>query len=194
MIEDGEDNNNQVIVQEGRGGYIYTFLDKAGSTISPNTDAGDLTLAEGGAEGSKYAYRVTGKVGAAEVVYAGLGVNFVDPKGQYDASKYAGISFYAKAGPGSTTTVRLKVPDGSTDPAGKQCSECFNDFGYELQLGTEWQKFTIPFSEMSQLPGWGSPQPGSIDKSTIYGVQFQVNDKGADYDLWFDDIRFVGCG
>jgi hypothetical protein len=35
MIEDGEDNNNQVIVQDGRAGYIYTYADPEGTTISP---------------------------------------------------------------------------------------------------------------------------------------------------------------
>ena len=31
-IEDGEDNNNQVIVQDGRSGYIYTYADPEGTT------------------------------------------------------------------------------------------------------------------------------------------------------------------
>jgi len=91
MIEDGEDDNNQVIVQEGRSGYVYTFGDKAGSTIAPGEGA--FTMAAAGANGSKHSMHVNGKIGTAEVVFAGLGVNFIDPKGPYDASKYAGISF-----------------------------------------------------------------------------------------------------
>ncbi len=192
MIEDAEDDNNQVIVQEGRGGYVYTFSDKAGSTIAPGTD-GAFTPAEGGASGTKRALRIAGKVGAADVVYAGLGVNFIDPKGPYDASKYGGVSFYAKVAPGSATKVRLKVPDVSTDPDGKICSACFNDFGSDLVLTEDWQKYTVPFAEMKQLSGWGSPTPSSIDKSKIYGVQLQVNDKGQSYDIWIDEIGFVGC-
>ena len=193
VIEDGEDNNNQVMVQDGRSGYVYTYVDAVGSTITPNTSGGTFTMTQGGAGGSGFAVRMSGNVGSAETVYAGVGLNFVDPKGQYDASKYGGISLNAKAADGSTTKVRLKVPDANTDPDGKVCTACYNDFGYDLSLTSEWQKYTIPFSEMKQLTGWGSPTPGAIDKSKVYGVQFQVNDKGAKYDVWFDDISFVGC-
>lgn len=192
MIEDAEDDNNQVIVQEGRGGYVYTFGDKAGSSIAPGEGA--FTMADGGANGSKKAMRITGKVGSAEIVYAGLGVNFIDPKGPYDASKYGGISFFAKVGPGSTNKVRLKIPDVDTDPDGKVCTACFNDFGADLTFSDQWQKYTIPFSDTKQLSGWGAPTPSSIEKSKIYGVQFQVNDPGQSFDVWIDDLTFAGCG
>jgi hypothetical protein len=29
--------------------------------------------------------------------------------------------------------------------------------------------------------------------SKIYGVQFQVNVKNAEFDIWVDDIQFTGC-
>lgn len=192
MIEDGEDDNNQVIVQEGRSGYVYTFGDKAGSTIAPGDGA--FTMAAGGANGSKHSMHVNGKIGSAEIVFAGLGVNFIDPKGPYDASKFGGISFFAKVGPGSTNKVRLKIPDVNTDPDGKVCTACFNDFGADLTFSGEWQKYTVPFSDAKQLSGWGAPNPSSIEKSKIYGVQFQVNDPGAAFDVWIDDIAFAGCG
>jgi hypothetical protein len=28
----------------------------------------------------------------------------------------------------------------------------------------------------------------------VYGLQFQVNDPGAEYDIYVDDIQFTGCG
>lgn len=196
VIEDGEDNNNQTNTAGGRGGYMYTFVDKAGSTIDPPSgeSGGIFTPAAGGAEGSQYALRMKGTVGAAAVVFAGMGLNFVDPKGPYDASKYGGVSFWAKKGPGSTSKVRLKVPDISTDPDGKICSECFNDFGADLVLTEEWKKYTFPFDRLKQLQGWGAPRRNAIDKSKIYGVQFQVNDKGQAYDIWVDNVQFTGCG
>lgn len=195
LIEDGEDNNNQTNVAGGRGGYMYTFVDKAGSTIDPPSgeSGGIFTPAQGGAEGSQYALRMKGSVGAAAVVYAGMGLNFVDPKGPYDASKYKGVAFWAKKGPNSTGKVRLKVPDINTDPDGKVCSECFNDFGYDLNLTEEWTRYVVPFDQMKQLQGWGSPRKNSIDPSKLYGVQFQVNDKGQTYDIWIDNVEFTGC-
>ncbi|MBV9950250.1 MAG: hypothetical protein JOZ69_25640, partial [Myxococcales bacterium] len=89
--------------------------------------------------------------------------------------------------------VRLKVPDVATDPDGKVCTECFNDFGSDLTLSTEWKQYVIPFSDMSQMEGWGAPHPKGIDKSKIYGMQWQVNSPGADYDIWVDDVQFTGC-
>ena len=45
----------------------------------------------------------------------------------------------------------------------------------------------MPFSALRQLPGWGAPHPSAIDTSKVYGVQFQVNEKGAPFDVWIDE-------
>jgi hypothetical protein len=46
---------------------------------------------------------------------------------------------------------------------------------------------------MAQTPGWGAPRPGSIDRSKLFGVQWQVATPGAAFDLWIDDVVFYGC-
>ncbi|MET0794015.1 MAG: carbohydrate binding domain-containing protein, partial [Polyangiaceae bacterium] len=188
-------NSNQTNTIKGRGGYWYTFMDTNGSTITPTSGAqgGTFAMAPGGANGTKYAAHMTGQVGGGDTVYAGMALNFVDPKGTYDATAYKGISFWAKVGPGSTTNVRLKVPDTNTDPEGKVCKECFNDFGLDLVLTQEWKQFFIPYIAMKQLKGWGSPHTPGVDSSQIYGLQWQVNEKGAPYDVWVDEIQFTGC-
>jgi endoglucanase len=191
VLDDGEDGNNQVNPAKGRGGYWYTFLDTAGSSITPL--AGQFSMAPGGADGTAYAAHMTGKVGNGQIVFAGMGLNFIDPKGPYDATAYKGIGFKAKKGPG-TGHVRLKVPDISTDPDGKVCTDkCFNDFGADIELTEQWTQYVFPFASMKQLEGWGSPRPPAIDPSKIYGVQFQVNSPGASFDIWVDDLRFTGC-
>lgn len=196
LIDDGEDGQNQSAVVDGRGGYWYTFVDTAGSTVWPTAGAqgGTFEMSPGGAQGTAYAARFKGQIGTGTVVFVGAGVNFVDPKGQYDASKYGGISFWAKKGPGSTNKVRLKIPDAYTDPDGGHCSECFNDLGADFTLTEEWQLFTFPFKSLRQLPGWGRPRRFKVDSSTIYSIQFQVNDPGQPYDVFIDEIRFTGCG
>lgn len=195
MISDGESNSNQIGTIKGRGGYWYTFVDNNGSTITPTagSQGGTFAMSPGGANGTKYAAHMSGQVGGGDTVYAGMALNFVDPKGAYDATAYKGISFWAKVGPGSTPNVRLKVPDITTDPEGKICKECFNDYGYDLVLSTEWKQFFIPYIAMKQLKGWGSPRGSGIDSSQIYGLQWQVNEKGAPYDVWVDEIQFTGC-
>lgn len=195
LISDGETNSNQTATIQGRGGYWYTFLDDAGSTVVPEAgkNGGTFAMTPEGAGGSKFAARMTGKIGGGGTVYAGMALNFVDPKGTYDASKYKGISFKAKIGPGSTNKVRLKVPDNQTDPDGKICKECFNDFGMDLPLTEQWQEFTIPFTSMKQLKDWGSRFDG-LNTAQLYGLQWQVNEPGATFDVWVDDIAFTGCG
>ena len=196
LIDDMEDNNNQVMLQGGRGGYWYTFVDNAGSEITPQAGekgGGPFTMSEGGANGSKYAARFYGKIGDGSVVYAGAGANFVDPKDQYDASAYGGFSFYARKGPG-VGSVRLKVPDMNTDPQGEVCKECYNDFGVDLEFTGSWKKYVVPFSVMKQMSGWGDPIVPNITRSKLYGIQWQVNQKGQPYDIWIDDLAFTGCG
>ncbi|APR77992.1 Hypothetical protein A7982_03339 [Minicystis rosea] len=190
MLDDAEDENNQIALNKGRSGYWYTFGDKAGSTIAPAA-GGTFAMSPGGANGSKFAAHISGKVGTGDVVYVGMGFNFVDPKGPHDLSAYKGISFWAKSN--SPTRVRVKLPDGNTDPEGKVCTACFNDFGMDLELTPTWTKYTIPFGSASQLAGWGAPHPASVERTKMYGVQWQVNTPGAAYDVWVDDIELTGC-
>jgi endoglucanase len=195
VIEDGENNDHQVVVHADRNGYIYTF--RGGDTkVEPTAgaDGGVFTMSPGGANGSRHAARMHGTVGGDEGAFAGLGFNFTEPQVGFDASRYEGISFYARTGPGSSGSIRLKIPDGATSPDGGQCSECFNDFGADLDLSEQWQHYVFRFEELAQLPGWGAPRPGSIDASSLFGVQFQVADAGARFDIWVDDLAFVGCG
>jgi len=193
LIDDAEDNDNQTANAGNRGGYWYTYVDKAGSSVSPTAgdQGGTFSMVEGGSNGSRYAANVKGEIGKADTVYAGMAFNFVDPKGAYDASRYAGITFFAKRAQGSTAKLRVKVPDAQTDPTGGTCSECFNDFGFDLELGTEWTRYVLPFEKMRQMEGWGAPRPSRIDPSKIYGVQFQIGEKGASYDISVDDVAFV---
>jgi endoglucanase len=190
LIEDAEDGDNQILVRGGRGGYLYTFKDGAGTVVEP---AAQFATAAGGAETPGQALRFHGTVAKGQSVYAGLGLSFTDPKAPYDASRYRGIAFYARRAPGSTSAVRLKVPDVSTDPDGGVCSECFNDFGVDFQVGEAWTRYEVSFADLKQGSGWGQPRPPSIDPRRLYSVQWQVTTSGASFDIWIDDVSFIGC-
>jgi endoglucanase len=193
MIDDGEDGNNQNLPNDNRGGYWYTFRDKKGTTVDPiaGEDGGTFAMTEGFGHGSQFGARYHGKVGTGAPLFAGMGVNFVDPKAPYDASKYAGIAFWAKRGENSVPKVRLKVPDSNTDPDGGVCTECFNDFGADLTLTTDWKMYIFPWKSMKQMPGWGNPRKPHISPAKIYGIQFQVNVPSANYDIAVDDLKFI---
>jgi hypothetical protein len=193
LIDDGEDGNNQSLPNGGRGGYWYTFRDGGSTTVDPPAGkygGGAFTMSDGG-HASSWGARIHGKIGTGAVVFSGLGVNFVDPKGQYDASKYTGVSFWAKRGENSTGKVRLKVPDANTDPDGQVCTECFNDFGADFTFTTEWKQYVVPFKSMKQMSGWGAPHKPHITADKLYGFQWQVQVPSANYDIWIDDVKFT---
>jgi endoglucanase len=191
LIDDGEDGNNQNLPNDNRGGYWYTFKDKGTTTVEPTAgeEGGTFAMSPGGHD-SQYAARYHGTIGTGAIVFSGMGMNFIDPKGQYDASKYAGISFWAKKGPDSTGKVRLKIPDVNTDPDGGVCTECFNDFGANIVLTNDWKLYSFPFKTMKQMPDWGAPKKPHITPAKLYGIQFQVNVPRSTYDIYIDDLKF----
>jgi endoglucanase len=195
LIADGENNSNQIADIKNRGGYWYTFSDDGNTSVTPETGkrGGTFAMSAGGANGTKFGARFSGQIGTGNNPYAGLGLNFVDPKGMYNASKYKGVTFWAKKGPGSTGKVRLKVPDKQTEPDGKICKDCYNDFGMDLNLTDDWTQYTILFDGMKQEKDWGSRFDG-IDTGTLFGLQLQVKEPGAAFDIWIDEIEFTGCG
>jgi hypothetical protein len=193
LIDDGEDGNNQSNAAGGRAGYWYTFRDKGTTTVEPEAGAISstaFTMSDGG-HASSWAARFHGKIGTGAVVFSGLGVNFVDPKGQYDASRYTGVTFWARRGEKSTGKVRLKVPDVNTDPEGNVCTECFNDFGADFTFTPEWKQYVVPFKAMKQLAGWGAPHKPHIAADKVYGLQWQVQVPSANYDIYIDDVKFT---
>ena len=117
----------------------------------------------------------------------------MDPKGPYDAAEYSGVSFYAKVGAGSTKSVRLKVPDIDTDPAGKRCTECFNDFGADLTLTDQWQKYTVPVRDDEADGRVGLADAVADRQVEALRPSVAGRAQGAAYDVWIDDVQFTGC-
>jgi endoglucanase len=195
MIDDGEDNNNQIMVAAARNGYWYTFVDGFGSDVTPipGDVGGIFEMTAGGANKTGHAARMQGTVSDGVGAFAGMGFNLVEPKLPYDASRYQGITFFAKKGPGSTRNLRVKLPDINTDPDGDVCSGCYNDFARDIVLTPEWKRYTIFFDRFKQLEDWGDPIMAEIDVTKLFAVQFHVREPGAKFDVWVDEVQFTGC-
>ncbi len=192
-IDDMSDGNNQILSTGGRRGWWYSYVDQAGSTISPAAGTTFVMSPAGGSDMPAFAAHFSGNLSNGQIVYAGVGFTLTDPKGPYDASQYTGVSFWAKAAAGASKSVRFKIPDVNTDPDGKVCTGCYNDFGTDLVLSEQWHQYVIRFSDMTQLPGWGAPHAASITPSALYGMQWQVASPGTSYDIAVSKISFIGC-
>jgi endoglucanase len=188
LIEDAEDGDTRGLVRAGRGGYWFSFLDSSGSTLEPAQ--GSFKMAAPGNAGSQHAAHMHGHAAAVgDSVYAGIGLSLAEPRGPYDASRYDGITFWAK-GPAH---VRLEIPDGYTAPEGKRCKDCYNDFGIELALAAGWQRYTVKFEWLAQRQGWGDPRP-EIAREELYAIEWQFGSPGRDFDVWIDDVSFSCAG
>ncbi len=191
VIDDAEDGDDQIALAAGRNGYIYTYVDDAGTLVEPSSSSFKAT--KGGAGGSEFALRFKGQTAKAGEVYAGMGFSFREPMGPYDASRCKGISFIAKKGPGGTDSIKVKVPDINTAPEGGVCKECYNDFGIGLKVTEEWTRYVVAFTSLKQESGWGNPKPATVDASKLFGIQWQTAALGATFDFWIDNIEFVEC-
>jgi hypothetical protein len=193
-IDDMSDGNNRILTNAGRGGYWYSYVDSAGSTITPPAGAPFIMSPVSEPNVAGFAARFLGNMSTAQIIYAGIGFTLTQPKGAYDASRYTGVSFWAKASVGSTKNVRFKIPDVSTDPDGKVCTGCYNDFGTDLVLTESWNQYVIRFSDLTQLSGWGAPHVPRITQAALYAMQWQISSPGTGYDIALRNLSFTGCG
>jgi len=189
LIDDFEDGDEKAAALAGRDGSWW--ISKADhATIA--VPAGEPKPSAGGAADSKFGLHFVGKTDNADPWGAAAGVNFLASGGFYDASKYAGVTFKIKSSK-PNLDVRLKILDANTHPDGGACSkECFNAFGRELILGTEWKDVTLMWSELTQQSDWGIPRPPMVEVAKLKDMEWQIW-PGTEFDLWIDDVHFLEC-
>jgi len=110
-------------------------------------------------------------------------------RSSYDASDYIGISFWARAA--GSLPVRFMVADGNTDADGGVCSNCFDHFGADITLGTDWRRYTFTWWQLAQQ-GWGD-QFGVLDIQNLFAFHLQTP-ANQSFDLWVDDVELIVGG
>jgi len=141
-------------------------------------------------------------------------------KGSYDASMYAGISFWAR-GAKAIKHVQIQFPDIYTDAEGmaapdacvlatgfpNNCSPYLVKLGEDadmtkympVKIGTSWKQIKIYFADTIQdqyNPGAMSPG-NKLDLKHLLGMAIQVNKNydvtpptPNDFEIWIDDVEF----
>jgi hypothetical protein len=188
LIDDFEDGNTKTAAKAGRGGYWWKSADPKGSAFDPD----ELRIVDGEADHPGKTLHMSGTTSSAPDAWGALFGANIAPEKTYDASKYVGISFRAKVGNDSSPSIRFKVGDINTHPDLGVCTSCWNHFGKDISLTTEWKEYKVLFNAMRQEPYWGAPRPDSITTTALYSFDFSIK-PGQKFDIWVDDIQFLVC-
>jgi hypothetical protein len=113
----------------------------------------------------------------------------------FNASDWEGIVLWARVGPGSQTSVKVRVADRRTDDKGCVCNPYTNQndssdgcdkWGRFINLDQTFRVYRVPFTDLQQ-GGWGAASPG-LDTGDLFSLAVEYG-RGA-WDLWLDDIGF----
>src|SRR6478735_6438799 len=187
MIDDFEDGNVSLPASPALGGRVgnwYAYGDGSGVSVLESH-----RIQRGGS--SAYGLHVTGQ--DFQLWGSGVGVDLSRSGGAqstkvpYDASSYQGVTFWARAQ--SPTKISVLLPDADTDAAGNICTSCAHHYYQTVEVGTDWQRFTIAFSELVLEPG-GAPRPTAFKASAVVSLMLGFA-PGQQYDFYLDDVAFV---
>jgi hypothetical protein len=192
LIDDLEDDDGSILHNSGRRGYWLVFNDgTVGGVQTPSSAVAFSPTGPG--HDSLFAARSTGH--GFSGWGAAIAIDFMNgnPVTLYDASKYKGVTFWAKLVTGTLTSIRVVLTDADTLPVsfGGRCTgtACNDHFGVKIPLTRDWEQHTLLFSDMKQ-GGWGMPQLPALVPSELQALQFSV-DPNETFDLWIDDVAFV---
>jgi hypothetical protein len=182
------------------GGW-YAYDDESGGEQIPTGSVIEPTL--GGLSEDGFALRVRGSDFTAWG--SGFGANFAargpGEECLFDASAYAGISFWVRgriepdgivpAGEEGKLRVQIIEKDVSPVEEGGNCDglsgACWDSHRVRIEPTECWTKHSLPFDEFV-ADGWGM-SGGELDTDELYLLGFEVSN-GQGYDLWIDQIEF----
>jgi hypothetical protein len=203
MIDDMESKDSFIDYRGGRYGLYYVAGDLS---ATGKLDWGKVYNPDGH---STYAMRFSGAGFGQNGGWGasmGFDLNYTTQKEPYDASKYAGISFWVRLAPECTypdaaqpcqTGLFVALPDMDTDPTGGICYQdgsaagCYNDFGTTIpNLSQTWQQVILRFADAKQNASWGMKFL-ALDTAHLLSIKFQTPEGAKPFDYLFDDIAFL---
>jgi len=198
QIDDFEDLDEFILRLSMRNGPWYVFSDGTATGTLGKLTIATLTGSDvrpGSTSTAALHLTATGFIDWGAGVGADM-VNQMGKKAPYDVSAYRGIRFYAKVASGTSTTVKVLLPNIYSDVDGGKCTdaEAAKHCGDHLftsvsGLKTTWQVYEVKFADFAQQ-GFGLKQ-ATFDPSGVYSVQFTLANKTTPIDIWFDDVSFI---
>lgn len=200
LVDDMEDRNQAILQTAGRAGSWFSFNDLTGMQVPVmSSSIFPMSATDPARSGSQFAVLTKGS--GFTGWGAGVGFEFASTLA-YDASRYAGIAFWARAATGTSGDLRFNLTDKNSSQYGGLCDldcqpdvgpmgtnaptgdgvctptdyPCYDDFGADLvgKLTDEWQLFLFRWDQLSAKNWSGRNLPG-VAKEALYGVRFQAN-------------------
>ena len=132
-IADFEMGSADINSAPGRKGSFFTYNDLSptgvetppmDSTVAPSEIPGKRCTSKFALHVSAKGFTTWGAGFGSDIAYgvdAAAADSGANPRGSYDASAYAGITFWARSEPGSKPGLRMNVADKTTAPEGGKC-------------------------------------------------------------------------
>ena len=194
LIDAFEDGDTRINVIDSRDGEWFQATSRNGGT-----PLGTMKVEEGALHMTGGPTTLSPAMGEPDD-WSTFGV----PLGQcYDASPYAGFRFRIRGTGGETKneSIRFSIstPPTTEVAAGGGCPDgdagCYNHFGKNIVLTSDWQEVTVTWAELIQSPSWGIKAPAGYEKQkNIMAVNFAPLENTKSYDFWIDDVQFTTSG
>ena len=184
LIDDFEDNDARIAPLEHRAGFWSASNDNGGTQRPAPGGPLSMTRIPGGRGASQFALHSSGSKFSK---WGALVAADFSPRRCYDASAYAGITFFAR-GRGSLNVV-VKMTQVAPEEFGGSCThDCFDTHRVTLPLTNNWQEKRVTWAELTQK-GFGQVVP--FDPRSLLSLEFSVAPEQTPFDFWVDDIRFL---
>jgi endoglucanase len=201
FVDNMEDGDAPILKRDGRNGSWYAFHDATPGTLTPDMGVtptmDDIPGKRCGV--STRAMRVTGSGFSEWGSGFGFGFNTVQIEGvwttaAYDASRFHGITFWARTGETSVGSIRMGIGDEWSVPQGGHCdvtlasgdTACWDHFGANIPLTSTWKRYTFQFGELQQRM-FGIPRDG-LQTDAVHFVEFMMPPSSPVFDIWMDDV------
>jgi hypothetical protein len=180
LIDNLEENKSK----NKLGGAWVTYNDKEIGGDSQVSPTGEFKPSEGGADNSKYAAHLTGKVTkTAAYGFIGMATNLNSSGKAINLNQYKGISFCAK-GDGKPYVFKLR----------SLAIKDYNDYSYQFVAQPEWQCYQLSFDEFKQssLGTKTVSVPLNEALTQVNSIHWQtVGQPHESVNLFVDNIQFI---
>jgi hypothetical protein len=147
FIDDMEDNNNGILVSQGRNGYWYSYNDGTGGGAQAFTLFAP-GVGYGGIGASSYCVRIVTNASYTNWG-SGFGFSFTSPQANYNASAFTGIQFFARNATGNLAA-KFMVTDNAVVNAIPAYS--VGPKRVNVNFTTTWTAFEVTMAALAAAP------------------------------------------